>query len=92
MASWQPPLTPPRATTLTMNDPFATTDPLWLPFDPNAASANADLAMPDTTASGLGAFLRSDEVTKMITATQPPVPAPVRQRGWRLPSIPSFPN
>jgi hypothetical protein len=76
--------------TLIRNDPFAITDPLWLPFDPNAASANADLAMPDTTASGLGAFLRSDEVTKIITAPQPPAPA--RERGWRLPSIPSFPN
>jgi hypothetical protein len=73
-------------------DPFANTDPAWLPFDPTAAAANADLAMPDTTTSGLAEFLRSDEATKIIAATQPRPPAPTPGRGWSLANIPTFPR
>jgi hypothetical protein len=73
-------------------DPFQNSDPLWQPFDPNAASANANLAMPDTTASGLGAFLRSDEATTIITARQPLKPTPARESGWRLGHITGFPD
>jgi hypothetical protein len=75
-----------------MIDPFQNDDPLWQPFDPNAASANADLSMADTTTSGLGAFLRSAEATKIIAATRPQPPVPPREPGWQLPYIPSFPR
>jgi hypothetical protein len=73
-------------------DPFANTDPLWQPFDPVAAAARANLAMPDNTASGLGAFLRSAEATKIIAAALPQPPAPASEPSWRLPSIRGFPR
>jgi hypothetical protein len=72
-------------------DPFQNSDPLWQPFDPVATSANANLAMPDTTASGLRAFLRSDEPTQIITAKQPPKPK-AREDAWRLGHITGFPD
>jgi hypothetical protein len=75
-----------------ISDPFANTDPAWLPFDPTAAAANADLAMPETTASCLAEFLRSDEVQKAIAATQPRPPAPTPERGWSLANMPTFPR
>jgi hypothetical protein len=69
-------------------DPFANIDPLWEPF--TLSPSSAEFAMPDTTASGLRDFLRSDEVQKALTATHPPAPKPAV--GWRLGHITGFPD
>jgi hypothetical protein len=71
-------------------EPFANTDPAWQHF--TLSPGSAEFATPDTTASGLRAFLRSDEATKAIAATQPRPPAPTPERGWSLANIPTFPR
>jgi hypothetical protein len=70
-------------------DPFQNDNPLWQPFA--LAPGGVEFAMPDTTASGLRSWLRSDEVTKALDRLQPPARlAPTRSN--RLTHIPSFPG
>jgi hypothetical protein len=73
-----------------IRDPFANTVPAWQSF--TLSPATVEFAMPDTTASGLGEFLRSEEATEIIAATQPRPPAPPPERGWSLANIPTFPR
>jgi hypothetical protein len=68
-------------------DPFATVEPGWERWQ--GPQHDALFSQPDTTSSGLGEFLRSEEATKIITATQPRPIVP-RERGWSLASIPTF--
>jgi hypothetical protein len=71
-------------------DPFATPEPGFERW--SGPQHNPDFSQPDLTPCSLKEWLRSDEVQKTIATQQPPAPAPVRQRGWRLPNIPGFPN
>jgi hypothetical protein len=70
-------------------DPFINQDPLWQPF--TLSPGSAEFAMPDTTASGLRAYLRSDEVTKALNKLQSPTRVH-RERQPSLANIPTFPR
>jgi hypothetical protein len=72
-------------------DPFQNGDPLWQPF--TLSPSNTEFAMPDTTASSLSAFLRSDEVQNAMATAEPRrPPAPAREPVWQLAHIPGFPH